>query len=238
MEKQQEGYLEFIESFNHIHKYLKKYTNSDDNVSFSDLLNKAHHHPMINHYLDELHLFRKLRNIIVHQTDDFEHVIAIPSDETVERMKFIEQQLIDPATVDVFKGDVIKFQANDQLKNVLKVSSEKGFLKFPIYQGETFMGLVTSRAIAKWLQAHIENNAIDLDGTMEELLEYEKKAQYQFIELTLTVYEAWNLFQTSPKRLDALLLTEQGDEKEMIQAVITYDDLLKYMYTHNQYVFN
>ena len=54
---EQEGYLEFIESFNHIHKYLKKYTNSDDNVPFSDLIYKAKGHPMINLYLDELHLF-------------------------------------------------------------------------------------------------------------------------------------------------------------------------------------
>ena len=44
---EQEGYLVFIESFNHIHKYLKKYTDSDDNVSFSDLLYKAKAHPMI-----------------------------------------------------------------------------------------------------------------------------------------------------------------------------------------------
>ena len=52
----QEGYLEFIESFNHIHKYLKKYTDSDDNVSFSDLLYKAKAHPMIHLYLDELQI--------------------------------------------------------------------------------------------------------------------------------------------------------------------------------------
>ena len=90
---EQEGYLVFIESFNHIHKYLKKYTDSDDNVSFSDLLYKAKAHPMIHLYLDELHLFRKLRNIIVHQTDDFERLVATPSDEVVERIKFIEQQL-------------------------------------------------------------------------------------------------------------------------------------------------
>ena len=102
---EQEGYLVFIESFNHIHKYLKKYTDSDDNVSFSDLLYKSKAHPMIHLYLDELHLFRKLRNIIVHQTDDFEQLIATPSDEVVERIKFIEQQLVDPSTVGVFKAE-------------------------------------------------------------------------------------------------------------------------------------
>ena len=45
---EQEGYLEFIESFNHIHKYLKNYTNTDDNVTISDLIYKENCHPKIN----------------------------------------------------------------------------------------------------------------------------------------------------------------------------------------------
>ena len=247
---QQAGYLEFIESFNHIHKYLKKYTNSDDNVSFSDLLYKAKSHPMIERYMDELHLFRKLRNIIVHQTDDFESVIATPSDETVERMKFIEQQLVDPADLTVFKSEVVKFLMTDTLHTVLKTSAEKEFSKFPIYEGlqlaqtmlfdegNEFMGLVTSRAVTKWLQKHIENNNIELDGTMKDILDYEKKSQYEFVKESMTVYDAWQLFQKSPKKLDALLLTTTGDKSGEIEAVITYDNLLKYIYTNDQYVFN
>lgn len=235
---QQAGYLEFIESFNHIHKYLKKYTNSDDNVSFSDLLYKAKSHPMIERYMDELHLFRKLRNIIVHQTDDFESVIATPSDETVERMKFIEQQLVDPADLTVFKSEVVEFLMTDTLHTVLKASAEKEFSKFPIYEGNEFMGLVTSRAVTKWLQKHIENNNIELDGTMKDILDYEKKSQYEFVKESMTVYDAWQLFQKSPKKLDALLLTSTGDKSGEIEAVITYDDLLKYIYTNDQYVFN
>ena len=235
---EQAGYLEFIESFNHIHKYLKKYTNSDDNVSFSDLLYKAKKHPMIHLYLDELHLFRKLRNIIVHQTDDFEQLIAYPSDEVFDRMKFIEQKLVDPSTVIVFKTEVIKFNATDAIADVLKVSGEKEILKLPIYENDKFVGLVTSRGIAKWLQKHIENNTIELSGSVKDLLEYEKKSQYEFIAQSMTVYGAWNLFQSSPNKLDALLLTESGRPDDRIEAVITYDDVLKYIYTHDQYVFN
>lgn len=235
---EQEGYLVFIESFNHIHKYLKKYTDSDDNVSFSDLLYKAKAHPMIHLYLDELHLFRKLRNIIVHQTDDFEKLIATPSDEVVERIKFIEQQLVDPSTVGVFKAEVIKFNATDSIEDVLKLSGEKEILKLPIYENNKFIGLVTSRAIAKWLQKHIQNNTIELSGTVKDLLDFEKKSQYEFIASSMTVYEAWHLFQASPKKLDALLLTESGRQEDVIEAIITYDDLLKYIYTHDQYVFN
>ncbi|MDO4924941.1 MAG: CBS domain-containing protein [Turicibacter sp.] len=235
---EQAGYLEFIESFNHIHKYLKKYTDSDDNVSFSDLLYKAKGHPMIHLYLDDLHLFRKLRNIIVHQTDDFEQLIAYPSDEVVERIKFIEQQLVDPSTVSVFKAEVVKFNATDSITEVLKLSGEKEILKLPIYENDKFVGLVTSRAIAKWLQKHIENNTIELSGSVKDLLDYEKKSQYEFVAQLMTVYDAWHLFQSSPKKLDALLLTESGRQEDQIEAVITYDDVLKYIYTHDQYVFN
>lgn len=235
---EQVGYLEFIESFNHIHKYLKKYTDSDDNVSFSDLLYKAKGHPMIHLYLDDLHLFRKLRNIIVHQTDDFEQLIAYPSDEVVERIKFIEQQLVDPSTVSVFKAEVVKFNATDSITDVLKLSGEKEILKLPIYENDKFVGLVTSRAIAKWLQKHIENNTIELSGSVKNLLDCEKKSQYEFVSQSMTVYDAWHLFQSSPKKLDALLLTESGRQEDQIEAVITYDDVLKYIYTHDQYVFN
>ena len=235
---EQEGYLEFIESFNHIHKYLKKYTNSDDNVPFSDLIYKAKGHPMINLYLDELHLFRKLRNIIVHQTDNFEQLVATPSDEAVERIKFIEQRLVDPSTVGVFQAEVIKFDMKDSIQEVLKISGEKEILKLPLYDGNQFSGLVTSRAIAKWLQKHIQNNNIELSGTVGELLDFEKKSQYEFIPTSMTIYEAWRLYQTSPKQLDALLLTENRTVEEEIKAVITYDDLLRYIYTHDQYVFN
>ena len=193
---------------------------------------------MIHLYLDELHLFRKLRNIIVHQTDDFEKLIATPSDEVVERIKFIEQQLVDPSTVGVFKAEVIKFNATDSIEDVLKLSGEKEILKLPIYENNKFIGLVTSRAIAKWLQKHIQNNTIELSGTVKDLLDFEKKSQYEFIASSMTVYEAWHLFQASPKKLDALLLTESGRQEDVIEAVITYDDLLKYIYTHDQYVFN
>ena len=207
-------------------------------MSFSDLLYKAKAHHMIHLYLDELHLFRKLRNIIVHQTDDFEQLIATPSDEVVERIKFIEQQLVDPSTVGVFKAEVIKFNATDSIEDVLKLSGEKEILKLPIYENNKFIGLVTSRAIAKWLQKHIQNNTIELSGTVKDLLDFEKKSQYEFIASSMTVYEAWHLFQASPKKLDALLLTESGRQEDVIEAVITYDDLLKYIYTHDQYVFN
>lgn len=231
------NYLEFIETFNRVHKYLIKYTRSEDNVSFSDLLYKSKPHPMISLYLDELHIFRKLRNIIVHQTEDFEKVIATPSEETVKRIKYIESQLVDPATMSAFKGDIHRFEAGDRLKDALLTSTDKGFLKFPTYEGQKFAGLVTSRAIAKWLQQESSQDVITLDEKMSDLLPLEGGSHYEFVSLDLSVYEAWERFKTSEKRLGALLATKTGREDETIEAIVTHEELITYIYSNNLYVF-
>jgi len=235
---EQANYLQFIEAFNKIHKYLMKYTASDDNVSFSDLLYRSKKHPMLGLYLDELHVYRKLRNIIVHQTDDFEKIIAMPSEETVNRIKFIESQLIDPLKVDVFKGDVQNFQADESIKKALAVSSEKGFLKFPVYEGEKFTGLITSKGIAKWLQKEASSGEVTMDESMKDLLPYEKSGKYQFISLDTSVYEAWDMFKHSTDLIVALLVTKTGKDTEKIEGIITLNDLIQYLYTHNLYVFH
>lgn len=235
---EQANYLQFIESFNKIHKYLLKYTNSDDNVSFSDLLYRSKKHPMLNLYLDDLHVFRKLRNIIVHQTDDFERIIAMPSVETVKRIQQIESQLIDPTTVKVFKGEVTHFQGSDSIKKALGISSDKGFLKFPVYEGEKFSGLVTSRGIAKWLQKEARSQTITMDESMRDLLPYEKEGKFQFVKMETTIYEAWDLFKSSTSIMAALLVTANGNESEKIEAIITHEGLIQYLYSHHLYVFH
>ncbi|MCL1949000.1 MAG: hypothetical protein FWF59_04635 [Turicibacter sp.] len=234
----QANYLEFIEAFNKIHKYLLKFTDSDDNVSFSDLLYRSKKHPMLSLYLDDLHVFRKLRNIIVHQTDDFDKIIAMPSEETVKRIRFIESQLIDPLKVDVFKGEVHHFQLQDGIQDVLSKSSDKGILKFPVYDGQKFVGLITSRAVAKWLQKEAKSGKITIDEKMQELLPYEKEDKYQFIGLNTTIYEAWELFKSETIAIAALLVTASGAPSEKIEAIITHEDLIQYLYTHNLYVFH
>jgi len=231
-------YLQFIESFNHIHKYLQKYTNSDDNVSFSDLLYRSKKHPVLSLYLADLHVFRKLRNIMVHQTDDFNQIIAMPSNEAIERIQFIEQQLVDPVNLTVFKRDVICFEADGNLKDALKISAEKEFLKFPIYEKKQFLGLVTSRGIAKWLQRTAQQDKINFTEKMKDLLAYENEGRYHFISMDTTVYEAWYLFRTKGANIEALLVTQSGKENEQIIAIITYDDLIKYLYNNDLYVFH
>lgn len=235
---EQAGYLQFIESFNHIHKYLQKYTNSDENTSFSDLLFRSKKHPVLNLYLDELHVFRKLRNIIVHQTDDFEQIIALPSDKTVERIQFIEKQLVDPKKLDLFKGEVIRFDAKGSLNDALKVSAEKEFLKFPLYEDNRFVGLVTSRSIGKWLQKKAQQHELVLDEKMEELLAYEKEGRYHFISSEATIYEAWYLYRSCNTKIEAFLVTASGKEDEEIEAIVTGEDLTQYLYTNDLYIFH
>ncbi len=231
-------YLDFIESFNHIEKYLKKYTKSQDNDSFNDILFKSSHHPMVKLYFEDLHLFRKLRNIIIHHTEDFEELIAIPSDEVIARIQFVEKEIMDPTDVAIFSKDVTVFQAHDSLEVVLKISGEKGITKFPIYEGDKFLGLATSRAVVKWLQHNVKEGRIELTCELKDLLSCEKEYRYKLIPTDLSIYDAWYIFRDNKEKVDALVMTKSGSATDKIEAVITYNDLLQFMYHEKQYVFN
>ena len=230
-------YIDFIESFNRLEKYLKKYTKSDDTESFNDILFKSSNHPMVKLYFDDLHLFRKLRNIIIHHTQDFDQLIATPSDEIIERILFVEKEITDPTDVAVFTKDVTIFDASDSLEVVLKISGEKGITKFPIYENQKFLGLITSRGVVNWLQQHVNSGSIELTAQLKDILPLEQTYRYKLVKSTLSIYDAWHLFRENKERIDALIVTKSGEETDKIDAVITYTDLLKFMYNHKQYVF-
>ncbi len=232
------NYLDFIESFNRLEQYLKKYTKSDETESFNDILFKSSNHPMVKLYFDDLHLFRKLRNIIIHHTQDFDQLIATPSDEIIERIKFVEKEITDPTDIAVFAKEVTVFEADQSLEAVLKISGEKGITKFPLYEQGTFIGLITSRAVVSWLQQHVKSGSIELTAQLKDLMSLEKDYRYQLVPSTLSIYDAWHLFRENKERLDALIVTKNGEATEKIDAVITYTDLLKFMYNQKQYVFN
>ncbi len=89
-----------------------------------------------------------------------------------------------------------------------------------------------------WLQQHVNSGSIELTAQLKDLLSLEKDYRYKLVPSTLSIYDAWHLFRENKERLDALIVTKNGEATEKIDAVITYTDLLKFMYNQKQYVFN
>ena len=72
----------FISEFNNLHDAMMEKVDSDDD--FFSLLKEMEDDPIISRFKDELHIIRKLRNILIHEKKTIEYDIAIPSEEVIQ----------------------------------------------------------------------------------------------------------------------------------------------------------
>lgn len=223
----------FLVSYNRIDKILIKITDLPVHVSFSKKIDKAKiHNALIAHYEDRLREFGSLRNAIIHNRTGLDFAIAEPHDMIVEMIELIEQKLSDPITVkEMFQRKVHTLQAAESLATALKLVREKKFNQLPIYQKGRFIGLITANGIMNWLAGQETDNICREIPTLLDVHNHEKrKKTYRFVKSTMSIYEAEGFFRRSiisGKRLEALLITEQGGKDEKLIGIITPLDLLK-----------
>lgn len=224
----------FLVAFNKIEKLLKEINASKDYVTFFKSIDLASRkNATVRKYEDDLREFADLRNAIVHHRTSTEYVIAEPHTEIVELIEQIEVLLSQPVTVGViFARQVHTFQADDTLAKVLRIVRAKGFMQWPIYDGEEFAGLITSGGIARWLIQTREEETISREiTTMRDILQHEKDGRnHRFIASATSVYEAEEIFKESVLSgggLEALLITRNGSKKEQLTGIITPIDLIK-----------
>jgi predicted transcriptional regulator len=98
-----------------------------------------------------------LRNVIIHERFGTIKNLSVPIPSVVEKIKFINNQLINPERVfPKFKRDVKTFKTNDVLTIILGSVRKDQYSQFPIYNGKDFIGLLTENGITRWLASHSE----------------------------------------------------------------------------------
>lgn len=226
----------FLASFHRIEKYLERIRKKPGHMSFKSAVQHAQKYdPVVRKYQDDLFEFADLRNAIVHDSINPSYAIAEPHDSTVVHIEKIEKELIQPETViPKFKREVYTFSIHDRAKDVLHYVHHNGFTKFPVYEGESFAGLLTENGIAHWLAHAAENNLKNLfHQTIDNILVYEKvKVNYKFISKHTTVYEAEDIFKNqiqNGKKLNALLISEDGKPSRELLGIITHWDIIHIM---------
>ncbi|MFS0671802.1 CBS domain-containing protein [Ornithinibacillus sp. 179-J 7C1 HS] len=219
----------FITAFNRIDKALDSELESNKGIGFSKAVRiLTKYNPVIRRYKDDLLEFAELRNAIVHNRIDIVQVIAEPHDSIVEQIERIEQEITKPKLViPQFEKQVHSFEINDSLSSLLDAVEEKGYSKFPVYDGENFKGLVTENGITKWLSENKEASTKEI--LLHEILPYQKENNHEFINKTASIYEAVELFKENigkGNRLDALLITNNGEKNEKLLGIITAWDIM------------
>lgn len=224
----------FIVSYNRLDQLMKDLIGTNEHMAFFRLIDFAKKkNAIIRRYEADLREYGDLRNAIIHHRTSLEFAIAEPHDEVVTKMEEIESALAKPITVaQMFQTNVTIFQETDSLSYALKVIKDKKYNQFPVYSGKIFKGLVTPVGITMWMARKVDSESFSRKRTMlAEILAHEgNRDNHRFIQAEASVFEAVEIFKSSVvkgRRLEALLITEDGKSSDKLIGIITPMSLLK-----------
>lgn len=224
---------EFIASYHRIEDYLSREMGDGQHFSFSNMVNRlAKHNPIIDRYKEDLHQMSQLRNAIVHERREPDFIIAEPHDSIVNLILEVEKELLHPRQViPLFRKIVTTFNADDSLVAVLGEIRDKNYSQFPVYnQDGSWRGLLTKKGVTSWLAETVDGPRVSLEGVqVKDVLHHDPHLRrYRFIAQETSVIEAHHHFISMKDgvRLDALLITETGQENEPLLGIIRPQDIL------------
>lgn len=230
-----EKYDEFISEYNKLHDALKDYAEKDD--SFFSLLKVLEKDRIVSRYKDELHIIRKLRNLLVHEKKTIDYDVAIPSDKIIEQLKMIRQQIIQPATVgEHFSRKVFAFNIDDSLERLLYFINQKHLYQFPIFDKDELAGVISHSGITNWLAHDYSKNSIDFSKVkISDIVANEDSYyHYEVIKSDTSLFDveamfSSNLFVGRSQYLILISDEEKIRKKEDLKGIITPWDLPEVM---------
>ncbi len=221
----------FLESFSSIEKHLRSITGATRRVSFYELLNGASQKsPVVRRLITDLKEYADLRNAIVHERTDG-HVIAEPNEAAVNDLKLIKELVIaPPRVIPTFQKHVTSLDESVSIGEAVTVMREHAFSQVPVTAANKFIGLLTSNTIARWLASQVEDEILSLkENQISEVLKHtEDPDNYAFLRRNADVFQAmeqFDLFENRGKRLEAVLITQNGEATESFLGVITLYDV-------------
>lgn len=224
----------FVTSYNRIDQLMKNIIGTHEHMAFFRLIEYAKKKSaIIRRYEADLREYGDLRNAIIHNRTTIEYAIAEPHEDVVLKMEELEIALSKPITVgNMFRTKVTTFQKTDFLSYALKVIKDKKYNQFPVYDGTAFKGLITPVGITMWMASTVDSETFSRKKTtLGEILTHENNREnYRFINQNASIYEALEIFKeviTRGKRLEALLITEDGKPNKKLIGIVTPMSLMK-----------
>lgn len=204
-----------------------------DRFTFSKLVKIASEkNAVVRKYKNDLLEYADLRNAIVHERTDPNFAIAEPHLSTVKAIEKIEMELVKPKKViPIYQKEVKAFRTSDSLAKMLSAIHKTEITQFPVYDGKRFCGLVSPIGITNWLATTVDEDLMSRnDTTLNEILNCEEnKTNYKFLPKQASIYEAEELFKEElnrGKRIEAILITENGLPNEKLLGIITTSDIV------------
>ncbi len=220
----------FLGSYNRIESHLKMLYNARPTQNFTDLVKRCTElNITVRRYENELIDYGKLRNAIVHNSDGFQHVIAVPCDAVVDHIEFIERHICRPPGI----MDAIKIKriasvfADRPLSTAIDAFAEYEQKTIIVYDHGKMTGVIYSYRlygeIAKRLNGGENVNKYLSETMCGDLIREEDMARYLLLPRETTVVDVFEAFEKQ-KHLIAAIITENGELGEKAINIITPAD--------------
>lgn len=218
----------FIMAYNRLDKGLRDIYNLKPSLSFSDCIRKtASVNMVIKKHEDALIDFGRLRNAIVHRSDD--SIIAEPHDDVVEKLELITRLITTPpiASKSGFTRNVLVAEGKAKLGDILVQMYKTGYSNVPVYLDQTLVGVITRKMITDAL-----GKAIAEDGDIKKLTSkpvvealevLDHSDHYEVVDENATIDNLLYMFQQN-RKLSTIIITPNGNyNQKPIGIVVTAD---------------
>lgn len=216
----------FMNSFNNIEQKLRDDIDAYNNVPFYKLVDEnARKNKLIRQFDNELKTMGDLRNFIVH--GDILNPMAVASDITVKRIKFIEKQLTNPMKItEVFPENVVGVDENDSLTDLLNLVEKKRYSQYPVIGKDGLEGLITENGITNWLASNIGKDFISIKDTIVKdlIANEEERESYNILYSYNTLYDLVEQFEkgrNTGKRIFIIIVLKSPQKKIELKDIYT-----------------
>lgn len=223
----------FIRAFNEIERHFRTTLGVDERVEFGKLVREyvATKHLPLKHQ-DALLAFARLRNAISHEPHRHGLPIADPRLDAVEQIEQLLALYLQPRTALSILGqrEVRSVDPGQPVSTALEYVRLFDYSQLPVYDGDNYVGILTTNACARWLAAQLAaNEGLAEAETVGHVLKFaEQHERAQHVPRSIAAAEAVHRLSKGgqdSKPLTALIITHSGRPAEKLLRVVVDDDL-------------
>ena len=233
MEEQKSNARRFIEAYNKIDYALRVQHNFKRSLSFADMIRKAviQNH-IVRKYEDDLIDFGRLRNAIIHKSND-KFLIAEPHNDVTEKIEKIAKLISTPPKVIETNcvHDVFTVSYDVSVQNVIEIMAQTTYSNIPVFKDGVLIGVANGQkiidAFGEFMLAGGDGVEFLKNKPIEEVVTLPTSTKYfEVASIDVTVEDVMNMFFTNRKLL-CIILTKYGKMGETPVGIITSSDFME-----------
>lgn len=177
-------------------------------------------------YYSELDFYREFRNFLVHQATIDKPPVAEPNDFLIEEIKEITQSIENPKKVyELFLNEVIHFNMDDSLSEVLNVVNEREYSQFPVFNNDELVGLISENGITRFLAESVDEDIISIvDTKVKDVINQdEAKDSISIVNSNTLIHDVEEIFSKKlheGNSIFAILVSSRGRKIETSEDII------------------